>query len=282
MSTVKIASRYVIAGLCIIGVVMLAGWRWNGADRTYLQPGYDFPLAVAQGAVEGHRKERKFGENPSVGTSYEALWEAGGDGVFPVAAQTLGVVSTDANDDDGDTGARTVLLQGLDSDLVEIQELVTMNGTSEVVTTATFLRLNRAFVVSNGTYGGTNEGDITIDQTTSGDVMGKITAGLGQTQKAIYTVPAGYTAYNTKLIFSTDANKSADFQVIIRALDSDPTTAPFTPWRQIAFQPGVKGEVITGDGYTAIPAGTDVEIRAKAASGSPSCSASAQFYLIAD
>lgn len=259
-----------------------AGWKYQSQESHWLTPAYNFDLAVAQGEVVGHTKERKFGDNPSVGTSYEAIWEVGGDAVWPIAAETLSVVSSDVDDDDGDTGARTILIQGLDADLAAVQEVVTMNGTSAVTTTNSYLRLNRAFVVTCGTSGGTNEGDIVITQSSSGDAMGRISAGLGQTQKALYTVPAGYTLYNTKIVYTTDSSKTVDFQVRIRALDSDTGSAPYTPWRQIAYVPGVSGIEVTGDGYTEIPAGTDIEFRAKASTGTATCAVSVQFYLVAD
>jgi hypothetical protein len=65
-----------------------------------------------------------------------------------------------------------------------------MTGTTPVVTTNSFIRINSAFY--NGSTS-TNVGEIDINR--NGSTVGYITAGEGNSQSAQYTVPAGYTAY---------------------------------------------------------------------------------------
>ena len=69
--------------------------------------------------------ERPSGNNPSIEIAAEEdVWNNGGDYIFPAAAETLDIVSSDA-DDDGDgngTGAQTVRITGLDADYKEITE----------------------------------------------------------------------------------------------------------------------------------------------------------------
>ena len=76
--------------------------------------------------------------------------------------QTLSVVSASANDASGGTGARTVEIQGLDSNWNLLTETVTMNGLTPVVTTQEhFLRVFRARVVTAGSLQ-SNAAQITI------------------------------------------------------------------------------------------------------------------------
>ena len=217
---------------------------------------------------------RKFGQNHDVGTSVEDITPIGGLYAFPAAAETLGVVSDDANDvavgtvatislgdggadyvqdevitivqdggvgatvvattvvggaitvatlltpghgySTGDnnvtiggtgtgalvdidslvgslTGARTLRIEGLDANYDPLVEDVYLAGATEVVTTGLFLRVNRAYILTAGTSG-TNEGTLTIDNTTSGNVVVQIDPLEGQTMQCIFTVPNGYKA----------------------------------------------------------------------------------------
>ena len=62
-----------------------------------------------------------------------------------------------------------------------------MNGTTPVVSSLSFLRVNRGYVILAGTGEG-NAGDITA--TIGADVQAFIEATEGQTHQAMYTVPA--------------------------------------------------------------------------------------------
>jgi hypothetical protein len=85
----------------------------------------------------------------------------------------------------------------------EVSETVTLTGTAPVQLTQTFVRMFRGFVLEAGATN-TNAGVITAyaradgSGLTAGDVGIYIAAGDGQTQHAIYTVPAGKTAYFMK------------------------------------------------------------------------------------
>lgn len=157
----------------------------------------DYLVEIARGYVSGASYVDKFGRNDDVDTAAEEdVWAAGATRARLTAAETMDVESDSANDDDGGTGARTVTIEGLDGDYMEVSETITMNGTSAVTTTQTFLRINRAYVVTAGSAE-SNVGAITIDPTTtgSGSRQGYIAAGDGQTLLSHYTVPAGKTAY---------------------------------------------------------------------------------------
>ena len=180
----------------------------------------DFYLAVAKGDFTGYSNVSKFGYNPTVGSgNYESIWEGSNAYPWMSAADQLEVLSSDANDTSAGTGARTVELQGLDSSWNLLTETVTMNGTSAVTTTGSFLRIFRARVVTGGTSL-RNEGTITIrDQDTSTTralITNGATDGMGQTLMAVYTIPAGKTGYIININVSSSKDQEQDYRLMSR------------------------------------------------------------------
>jgi len=185
----------------------------------------EFYLDVAAGNIAGVSNVSKFGYNPSVGSvTYESIWEGSNAYPWQTVADQLEVLSSDANDTSAGTGARTVELQGLDSSWNLLTETVTMNGTSAVTTTGSFLRIFRARVVTAGTNL-RNEGDITIrDQDTSTTralITNGATDGNGQTLMAVYTIPAGKTGY----IININVSSAKDQEQTYRLMSRDNTVA---------------------------------------------------------
>lgn len=182
----------------------------------------DFYLAVAKGDFTGYTKVSKFGRNANVKSAgYETIWDGSELYPWPTAAETLNVVSSDTNDTSAGTGARTVEIEGLDSNWDVLTETVSMNGTTNVTTTNSFLRVYRARVVTAGSTG-TNAGTITMTNTTSSNVIAQIsvdTSGFGQTLMACYTIPNGKTGY----LISVNGSSSKDNEHTFRLLARDNT-----------------------------------------------------------
>lgn len=165
-----------------------------------------FELQVARGLIDGHKSVTVFGYNPDVDQTEVTVWPLPILMQHPTVAIQMKVTSTNANDTAAGTGARTILIEGLDSNYNEISEIVTMNGLTTVLTTQLFLRINRATVVSAGSAKGAL-GDIYM-----GD--GIVTAGIpaivyniikydfNNTVTGHYTIPAGYTGYLVQGLFS--------------------------------------------------------------------------------
>lgn len=168
----------------------------------------DFKYKIAAGQVQGATVLFKFGLNPDIdtGTAPEDITTLGGTYIFPVNATTVSIVSTDANDTDGGTGAQTVRIGGLDADYNEIQEELTLNGLTPVVSTKVFFRLHRARVILSGS-GETNAGD--INMTVDSNPVAQILATNGQTLMAVYTVPAGHMLILEKWMISIQKKTSA-------------------------------------------------------------------------
>ena len=159
-----------------------------------------FELQVARGQVAYHESVYKFGNNAEVSNSTETIWQQGGLYSYLSAASVLKVSSSSANDTSAGTGARTVELFGLDGDYNEINEVVILNGQTAVNTTLSYLRINRMIVRSAGS-GGANAGIIyagtgTVTTGVPANIYATINGdGTNQTLMALWTVPAGYTAY---------------------------------------------------------------------------------------
>jgi hypothetical protein len=148
-----------------------------------------FELQVARGQIAGHTAINIFGYSSNVGsTALGPLWEgltlSGGVYAYPSSAAPLVLVSDSASD----TSALSIQIQGLGANFVPLTETIALNGTSNVTTTNSFLRINLMT-----TTNGLNVGNITAK--ISSTTYAKINAGIGQTQMSIYTVPAGYTFY---------------------------------------------------------------------------------------
>jgi hypothetical protein len=156
-----------------------------------------FDLQVSRNQIDGHDHLDLFGFSTAVGsTAFGTLWEgltsAGGNYPFPSSAATISVVSASASDT-----AVTMVIYGLDANFLPVTATVALNGTTPVVTTQTFLRINRVV-----TTVGNAVGNVTFTHTAT--VIAQVNAGIGQTQMAVYTVPAGYTLYVT--YYQADGN----------------------------------------------------------------------------
>src|SRR5210317_589731 len=155
-------------------------------DATAVRP-TDYHYEAALGLRQGHRTFNKFGYNLDVDTGEEVIASFGGAYTPPTTASTLTIVSSDTADD-GDpagTGAQLIQITGIDANRKIQTETVTMNGTTNVVTTTTWLGINRVAVALAGSAQ-ENVGTITITATTGGATLAQIPAREGTTQQCIY------------------------------------------------------------------------------------------------
>jgi hypothetical protein len=115
-------------------------------------------------------------------------------------------------------------VNGLDANYNEISETVTLTGQTAVNTVNSYIRFHYMEVSTTGS-GGTAAGIIYIGvgTVTSGvpaTVYGQITVGYNTTTNALWTVPAGYTAYLTSATWTsgnTTANIVATGAIFSRA-----------------------------------------------------------------
>ena len=151
-----------------------------------------FTDEVALGRRQGWSTWNKFGFNLDVDSASEEILASFG-GTFSImsSADTLEIVSTSANDDDGGTGVNSVVIYGVDENRNEQIEVVTMNGTSAVTTSNQWLGVNRVAVFLSGS-GQTNAGTINITVTAGGAQQAQMPIGGGVTQQCIFFVPQNH------------------------------------------------------------------------------------------
>jgi len=151
----------------------------------------DFMTQVARGKVTGASQVNLFAFSNNVPNTFYTLWENTGTTqyAFPASAVVMTLASTSASDN---TQA-TVLISGLDSTWALQTETVTLNGTTNVTTVQSFLRINSMVLTSPGTSQDSNVGIITAKN--GGITYAQINAGIGKNQAAVYSVPNGYTMY---------------------------------------------------------------------------------------
>lgn len=175
-------------------------------------------LAVAMGLVGGVTYDRKFGRNSAVGTTLSPI-TTGGFYRTPTTAPVLEILSSATGDKSDGAGARTVLIVGLSETGAYQEETVTMNGTTAVTLTKSFIRVFRLRILTSGTYANQTTpsqlGTITLREESGGDIwhtIPELVSGFGAGQSLIgaFTVPLGKVAYVFVDRVSVDSNKSAD------------------------------------------------------------------------
>ena len=168
----------------------------------------DAALAIPDGDVAGQTSVNKFGRNTAVGTGGEDIWDSGDTWVAPTAARPHVIHSDDAGDTLSASGAWTLQVYGLqDWASKETSEVITLNGTTDVTTSSSYVIIHRMKVLTSG--GIINEGSIgavaQIDLTTTAAIK----AGQGQTQMAVYGIPSTQSAFLTGFYGSILGNPTA-------------------------------------------------------------------------
>lgn len=158
-----------------------------------------FFMEVAFGNVPGYSSINKFGHNPlTASTGGIDVWS----GVtaykfYPTTAKAMEILSASGGDTGAGIGARTVYVEGLDADFNVITEVATMNGTTPVNLTNSYIRMYRGFAMTAGSNE-TNIGNIQMRVQSATTIGAFIRANDGQTQQTFYTVPKGKSAVFVK------------------------------------------------------------------------------------
>lgn len=146
---------------------------------------------------------------------------------YPAAADNLTIVSTSANDSfPSGTGVRLFRITGLDNNYKEITENIFMNGTTPVITTNKFLRINDTLMLLAGSATNGNaqsQGTITVKIGTTSWLRCLSTEKFGFFQ-GCYTVPAGKSFILKKIGIITSSSKEITFNLMIRSNVLPPQT----------------------------------------------------------
>ncbi len=191
----------------------------------------DWLTEVALGNISGAAGVNAFGHNAAVGTSAEDLWIQGGTLTRMTSAETMNIVSTDTDDDGSPVGdgARTVFIAGLDSAFDPISETITMNGTSNVLTSNSYIRVRKLVVLTAGlpTTTNTNLGIITATASSASTVQATIAIGDGISQNVQYTVPNNKRSLLYKVELNAFKNTGGNSGIKFDAVITPPSAASF-------------------------------------------------------
>lgn len=226
-------------------------------------------INIARGQVLNTTYIHKFGAVPSMsnGTS-GTIWDVN-DTVYPWATWATPGVLTIPAVNAADNGHR-VVVQGLDENFDITEEEFTLSSSTTVTGTKTFSRVSRAYYYDDTT----NAGDIDIQR--GGVTVARISAGKAQTLMAVYTVPAGYTAYLIQGITSIQYGGDATIDMFVRY------------YPRSSFRISLSGEVAgTGGPYhyefsvpVIIPEKSDIDVRTSVRSNNARVTAAFDLILI--
>jgi len=164
-------------------------------------------LQVGRNQITMHQYVFQFGQAATV-TTNQTVWATTGAYAYLSAASVIKISSGSANDAAAGTGARTVFISGLDASYNVLSETVTLNGQTSVNTVGSYLRINDFYVTSCGS-GNTAAGIIyagtgTVTTGIPAVIYSLMPVGYNAQTQAIYTVPAGYTAYISSYTFTSN------------------------------------------------------------------------------
>jgi len=229
----------------------------------------NFGLGVAKGQFADISHVHKFGAVPAMSQNQSGtVWDVN-DTTYPWAsfssAGTLSIPAVNASDN-----GLQVTIQGLDDNYDSLTETVTVSSAASVTTSNAFRRVFRAFSDT------TNVANINIQK--SAVTVARITTNKAQTLMAIYTVPAGHTAYILKGTASCQAGADATGDMFVRYFGQD------------SFRVGHSFEVSgVGGQYTydfgaaiKVPEKSDIDIRAKVRSNNARVTAAFDILLDLD
>lgn len=245
----------------------------------------DFFSEVALGNIPNYEVGNKFGRNAdiSIVTTPEDIWANGGEytgqpiGYTP---ETLTVFSSSTDDTSLGIGARTIQISGLKtptSTQYETEDII-MNGTTNVVTTSTWWRVNRVKVLTAGTTGN-NVGNITVRATTTVvNIFATMPIGFNQTTIGAYTIPFGKTMIikrvRTTITRASGAAGSATISLRIR-----PLGGVFNSSRIFELQTGATTDFNSFGGIV-VEASSDVKFRVDAVSDNATIAEGAFEYVL--
>lgn len=174
----------------------------------------DYNTEVSLGKVNGSTLWNKFGYNEDIDVGTEVVASWGGTFTPLTTETTLIIASSSANDTNGGTGCNSVYISGIDKDRNEQFELVTLNGTTSVVTTTEWLGINRVSMFLCGS-GQVNDGEIDVIATTGGSTMAQMPEKVGSTQQCIFHIPANNN-FLTEELYINVLNKGKDAELTFK------------------------------------------------------------------
>ncbi len=231
---------------------------------------------ISMGRARGWYVVHKFGHDDATPTTFRPVARGGLYRTPQVAGATaLRVKAGNLNDAPGQSGARSIFIQGLDATGAEVSEEIATNGTSAGGNSSnSYIRLYRAYVAASGTYAtstaGSHAAEIVIENAAGTEDWAAISATgfpSAQTEIGAYTVPLGYTAFMIGLTVEAEATKKVD-ALFFQRRNILETAAPYSAMREVQRFIGLEGVVTeTFDSPVEFPPLTDIGVMAELTSG---------------
>jgi hypothetical protein len=198
---------------------------------------------IREGNIDGHVYVHIKGHNHGLATTPQELSALGtaAFGNWPSVAAGAVIVSDHAQDKVDGTGARSILVKGLDSSWEYAEATIIPTGlTPTAATSQTFIRIDEIELITSGS-GLTNAGDISLS-ISGADIVGMY-VNHSVSNPGRRTVPAGQILYLENLEGSSVGNKEVTYHIYGR--DNTVADAPFklrTTWHSLdgGFRPGCK------------------------------------------
>lgn len=150
-----------------------------------------FELQVARGQIPGHQFVHRIARVPQMSNNQTGtVWDVN-DTLYPWSAWDVAGTVTVSRADAGDAD-KNVIISGLDADYNPVTTTITLTNATGNTSSTVFKRIDT--VRMNGTSANVGQINVLKGATT----VSRISAGVGQSLKGTYTVPAGYTAYVTQ------------------------------------------------------------------------------------
>lgn len=150
-----------------------------------------FELQLSRGQIPGHQFEHRMGRVPQMSNNQTGtVWDVN-DTVYPWSAWDVAGTVTVSRANAGDAD-KNVIISGLDADYNPVTTTITLTNATGNTSSTVFKRIDTVRMNGNSE----NVGQIDVLKGVT--VVARIVAGVGQSLKGTYTVPAGYTAYLTQ------------------------------------------------------------------------------------
>lgn len=235
-------------------------------------------LEIVAGVYCNVHHETKFGHAIALGTAKSTIWSPLGIYVYPSGATAMTISSGSVDDKADGTGARTVIVTGLDDQWNEEHQAVTLNGQAGVAIPIELRRAYRIKVITAGS-GGQNVGILYVGEgaIASGipaTIYAQVDVGLNQTLMTPYTIRAGKKGYITCLFASLGANKDLTLEVVVRE------PGEVFRVRRIRYVRSVPIAVPFELPIGPIPAQSDIEVRGYIDAGTTNVGAAYDVVLI--
>ena len=195
----------------------------------------DFFTAVSIGSIPGYIDGGKIGQSDTIPSTtfilLSNLTNATRVSNFPAATQQMQVVSSSVLDTAAGTGAQQVELTyltepGSPSGFKQFTEIITLNGTTPVLTVATNINRIERFRVSRTGTGQVSAGNISLQSVGGATTFELIPGGENLNRTAVHFVQNGYKSIITDILlgvatsggvrFSITTVESDDFGNIVR------------------------------------------------------------------